>query len=584
MALFTRLTSEPQLEPVVAAAPPVQVADERHAQALPYGHARPLTAAASRVSMSDKRELEQATRRRSTAKWQQDAWDYFDLIGEVKFAFRVFSSVMSRVRIYPAQITGGNVIPSSLDDVQDLPEGLAEAAQAAMLKLSSGNGGIPGILRDASLNLAVAGECYLVQTPAQPGNNMPETWSIKSVDQFIPLARSGRQQSAYGIKPRRESGANEIQPVDPRSFVGRIWQVHPRFSDDADSSMLGQLELMDELLLLSRTFKATAHSRLNAGLLFLPDELSVAGDTAGEDENSIDDPDIMAPYGDDETDSLEEDLIDAMTTPISDPSSASAVVPLIVRGPSEVGDKIKLIKFERSFDPMLAQRADKVLDRILAGLDLPKELVQGITGTQHGRPVSGMELDEALYKQHIEPMCLMLCDALTIVYLRPVLLSMGFTQEEVQRVVFWYDPSSITTKPDKASAATTGYNLHALSSDAWRRANGFADTDAPSPLELAQRIAVERGQLSEPITEALFKSLIPQLLEQVRAQSQAENPAPISGDVADALGTPGPEAPDASGLDGASIPEPGQDAPNPMQAPTPPDRSGPATPGGLLEP
>ena len=52
-----------------------------------------------------------------------------------------------------------------------------------------------------------------------------------------------------------------------------------------------------------------------------------------------------------------------MTTPIRDEDSASAVVPLIIRGPAELGDKIKQFKFERSFDPALAQRADRVLER-----------------------------------------------------------------------------------------------------------------------------------------------------------------------------------------------------------------------------
>ena len=66
---------------------------------------------------------------------------------------------------------------------------------------------------------------------------------------------------------------------------------------------------------------------------------------------------------DEEAAAFEEELIAAMTTPIQDPDSASAVVPLLIRGPGELGALIKLFKFERSFDPALAERADRLVLR-----------------------------------------------------------------------------------------------------------------------------------------------------------------------------------------------------------------------------
>lgn len=549
-------------------------------KALPYGAVRPITAAAQRVKVDDKHEVETVKKRRAADVWQNDAWDYYDMIGEVKYAFSLIGSVMSRIRLYPAAIISDNAVPSRVDDVPDLAEGIAEAARTALRKLESANGGIPGLLHDASINLSVAGECYLVQTPAKEGSGIPETWKIKSVDELVIAQGRG---AAFGIKTRRTQAQNEIEILPSNAFMGRIWRMHPRYSDEADSSLRALLDLMDELLLLSRTVRATARSRLNAGALFVPDGLSVSAEDDGDSDTTPDPTDTTGDAGD----VFEEELLDAMTTPIIDEASASAVVPLIIRGPAELGSQIRLIKFERSFDPQLTQRADKVLERILAGLDIPKDVVTGMASVKYSNAV---QIEEALYKQHIEPQCLMLCDALTVIFLRPVLRAMGYEEEDVRRIVIWYDPSPVNTKPDKASASTTGYTNRIISQETWRRANGFSETDAPSNLETAQRVAIERGQLSEPVTEALFKSLIPDLLAQVRDQAQADSSAPMSEGVAQAVGESTSEGGD--GLDGKTIPSPGtnpgssgggagQTAGTPASTPPP---ASPAPPSGLLEP
>jgi hypothetical protein len=132
-----------------------------------------------------------------------------------------------------------------------------------------------------------------------------------------------------------------------------------------------------------------------------------------------------------------------------------------------------------------------------------------------------------------------------------VLTSMGFSQEEVSRVVVWYDPSPVSTKPDKATAATTGYEFGILSADAWRRYHGFADTDKPSGLERIQRLAESKGLLSEPVTEAALRSIEPKLFDQIRAAQTAQTDPEtaeavdqaLSGQPTDAPAEETPEAP-----------------------------------------
>jgi hypothetical protein len=222
-----------------------------------------------------------------------------------------------------------------------------------------------------------------------------------------------------------------------------------------------------------------------------------------------------------------------MTTPIRDEESASAVVPLIIRGPAELGDAIKQFKFERSFDPALAQRADRVLERILQGLDVPKDVVTGLANVKYS---NALQIDESLYKAHIEPLMLLSVDSLTVVYLRPYLIANGFDPEEVSKIVVWYDPSSVATRNDRAADANEGFDRNAISYNTWRRAHGFSDADAPTSNELAIKMLFERGAVTPELTEALLATIAPEIMQGVRAAQQASSVAPIPEGIQEAAG------------------------------------------------
>ena len=505
------------------------------AQSATYSTPRTLTAAAAQIKVNDKGEFEQFRIRRSagSSAWQAEAWEYYDAIGEIKYAFNLVASVVSRIRIYAAVIDDPSETPISVRQSELVDDRLAAAAERALARLNSAYGGQAGLLRDAALNLAVAGECYLVQMPAKPSQRLPESWDIRSVDEVTTDPRGG-----FNVIGRREQSTTTQGGIDKTSklgkdaFVGRIWRSHPRFSDEADSSLRGLLDLCAELLLLNRTFRATARSRLNAGALYLPDGLSVAsqgdGDFPYDSEDGIG-PNFTAEEAEDE---FEEQLMDAMTTPIRDEESASAVVPLIIRGPAELGDKIKQFKFERSFDPALAERSDRVLERILQGLDVPKDVVTGLANVKYS---NAMQIDESLYKAHIEPLMLLIADALTVVYLRPYLIANGYEETQVNRIVVWYDPSAIATRNDRATDADSGFDRMAVSANTWRRAHGFSDADAPTPKELSIRLLQERGVFTPEFTEAMLSAIAPEVINTVRSQQQQSSVAPIPPELQQAL-------------------------------------------------
>jgi hypothetical protein len=262
--------------------------------------------------------------------------------------------------------------------------------------------------------------------------------------------------------------------------------------------------------------------------LYIPDGLSMAA-TADPDYPYDEDGNYNEQFNPEESaDDFEDQLIDAMTTPIKDEDSASAVVPLIIRGPADLGDKIKQFKFERSFDPALAQRADRVLERIMQGLDVPKDIVTGLANVKYS---NATQIDESLYKAHIEPLMLLLADALTVVYLRPYLIANGYSEAEVNRIVVWYDPSQVTTRNDRAADADTGFNNMAVSYDTWRRAHGFSDQDAPTPMELALRLVISKGAITPELTEAMLSAVAPEIMDSVRQTAQAQSVAPMPPEI-----------------------------------------------------
>jgi hypothetical protein len=243
-------------------------------------------------------------------------------------------------------------------------------------------------------------------------------------------------------------------------------------------------------------------------------------------------------------DDFEDQLIDAMTTPIKDEDSASAVVPLIIRGPAELGDKIKQFKFERSFDASLVARADRVLERIMQGLDVPKDVVTGLANVKYS---NALQIDEALYKAHIEPLMLLIADALTVVYLRPYLIANGYDQDEVARIQVWYDPSQVATRNDRAADADSGFDKMAVSFNTWRRAHGFSEADAPSPEELALRLVVEKGMITPELTQSMLEAVAPELKDIINAASQARSVAPMTPEIENILeGGPGSPTPEPS--------------------------------------
>lgn len=509
MGIFSRVPDAKVVEDIAAE---IESGAYQRARAQPYRFPRAITASAAPVTRNEHRELAN----RQYTQWQDVAWAHYERIGEVHFGFNLVANVFSRIRLYAASVADYEQVPVPLGEVakDQINEDLSRQADTLMSELIS-NSMASAVMRPFALNFSVPGECYLT-------NIKEEGWCIKSTSEIKPVDRGFKYTAT-----RSSTTSEKILPLN--TYVARIWRQHPRWSREPDSSMVGVADPCEELLMLSRLIRSATRSRLNAGMLFVPDGLQVAAATPTGEDDPLDDNDQMPDQGN----TFVSSLIESMVTPITDESSVASVVPMVTTGPAEYGDKIKYITFTRESDQWLVERSDRALDRILQGIDLPKDLVAGLSNVKY---MNAIVIDESLYKAHIEPMAVVLADALTEVYLRPMLKSRGFSDEDVNQVAVWYDPTEVVVRPNRSSDATVGVDHYYLSPSVWRREHGFSENDSPTEQELAAMLVTTKGQIPPDITAALYNKLLPDVLGAEREEAMANQPIPFPKSAQQMLG------------------------------------------------
>lgn len=441
--------------------------------------------------------------------WQRDAWDLYDTVPELRFGVSWIANACSRARLYVGLIdSDGSSEPIPVDTEPDEDGVIDTAAVQALAPLEELGGGQLGqseMLRRIATHLNVPGESYLV------GFDHPDThertWLVCSSDEI--------QSTGAGVKIASPDMPNEFIDIDPASStLLRIWRPHPRQAHMADSPILALRQPLRELVDLSAHITASAESRLaGAGVLFVPDELTTPSPEQSEGANPL------------HPDPFTASLIEAMAAPLKNRDSASAVVPLVVRGPAEAGDKMKHLSFSTPLDEHVQELRESAIRRVATGMDMPPEVLTGMGDSNHW---SAWQVEEAAVKLHIEPLLALICDSLTANFLQPALEAMGV--EDFTKYAIWFDSTELTMRPNRSPEAMQAHEAGLIGDDAARREIGFSDEDAPS------REEQQRALITKIVTAApsLAPSLLPFLgivipeTEAAAAQADAIAAAPPS--------------------------------------------------------
>lgn len=430
---------------------------------------RSLTASGERITEKTSDDV-----RRLVQPWQARSFAYYDLLGEINYAAQFYARMLAPLRLFAAE----------RDESGEISETTNPEAIDALERIQDPGGGRTGLLGTYGRLMFLTGECYLfVSRDRESGE---EKWEMLSSDE---LRRDGNiyQRSkapSLGTEQfKAEPTTDEdgwVTVNDETAVAYRLWQRHPRFSSLADSTMKGVLDLCEELLLLTRAVRARARSRTaGSGILWLDENLSPAPAEAAPDEDPVEDV-FMS------------DLTDAMTTPIADEGSASAVVPLVVRVPVPDGRRLQdLVYHMQLVDPTQLYPETglryECIKRIALGLDMPPENLLGLGDSNHW---SAWQIDEQTWKAHGQPKAQQFVDDLTASYYRPYLRAPSRLGDDAKRFLIGYDPAAVINHPDKTKDAKDLHDRIVIGDSALREAGGFTDADAPNEEERARMVGL----------------------------------------------------------------------------------------------
>src|SRR5215217_587125 len=440
--------------------------------------------------------------------WQDEAWSYWQELGEVYYGVRWLSEMLSRIRLVAAEV------PDAPGDEPTLYEG-GGTPQDLLERFAGGMGGQSEILRRLTVQLSVPGEGWLVGEPDTDQIGTGDRWSVRSADEIrqakrspgrgvggnvtaLPrrggsaLARLAGNGRDYGIEVVDETmppgGQQKWRVLADDALVNRIWNPHDRRYREADSPVRHALSTARRLQLANRYIQAQFLSRLaSAGVFVLPDDIDfpVREEFEGQPDAVI------------------REFLAIAEEAIQTPGSAAALVPILMQLPPDTIDRIKFIDFTTAFDQKVLEKREGAVRELASIMDVPAEILTGMGDTNHW---TAWQLEEGGIKVHIAPRMETICHAFTDGWYRPMLKAAG---EDPARFLIWYDPSEIVVRPDKSEKALVLYDRGEADGAALRRESGMDEGDKPEGDDLKELLLKQLvlGKGGEAMVPVAYKEL-----------------------------------------------------------------------------
>ena len=414
---------------------------------------RSLVASAYRVG-----ERDTDYQRRQTMGWQTRALEYCRIVPELNFASRFYSRMLKQLRIYPAKL-------GEHDEKKEIRSG---PPVEVLNRIQDPGGGRSQILRNYGRLMFATGEGLLF---GRSLGSETEKWTfIWNEELRVETFSDGKPRKFF----HKVGGGKEIEYGPEEAIAYRMWTPDPGMSWQAEAPMQAALEIAEELIILTKSVRATATTRLLNGLLFLPVE---ALPPVEEIQGGSEDP---------ESDPWTSDFIEHVSTQIENPGTAEAKVPLISW---LAGEHIPNIRHLQLHDPqtdyMERDLRKEAIDRLAWGLDMPPEALKGLGDTNHW---AAMQILGDMWKSHGAPLAEQFCDEISSAYLQPALKDEGFA--EWDKIVAHYDASQITVKPDRSEDADNAAKYAMISPRGYRQLKNIPEDLAPSEEERLQILEV----------------------------------------------------------------------------------------------
>lgn len=411
-----------------------------------------LTAASTPIRDPAK-DLKTSTFGSSAATWQDEAWEFLDEVGELRYHVEWLASSVSR----------GRLIASDVDPMTGEPTGTTESDVVASLvhDIGSGLAAQSQLLYRLAVILSVPGEGYLAMIAPDPSGEGP-FGDDAAGEQWLALSRDEVRKDARGdITIDLPTGHSHAFDTE-NDLLFRVWNQHPRKASEADSPVRAARKALLEIRRSTARIDNASRSRaVGNGVMFLPEELSLPGTRS--------DPDEPARAS---ADDLQDMLMEVATTAVDQPDSLAAFLPIMATVPGEWADKVSHVKFDSDVTPTTLTTRDSAIRRLALSLNTSPERLLGIGANSNHW--SAWAIDENDVKVHIAPILETICDALTQNVLRPMLRRIGI---DADKYTVWYDTTPLTQDPDRKDEARDAYDRGAITAEAYRRYLGFDDAD-----------------------------------------------------------------------------------------------------------
>lgn len=460
----------------------------------PRANPRILTASAMKAEPRD-----QDVVRRRSQPWQKSALEYAKIIPELNYASRFYSKMLSRIEIYPATRDElGSLTPINEGPPVDLLD-----------RIQDPGGGRSTLLSQYGRLMFITGEGYLF------GRNLTtdeERWSFVAMDE-LEMGDDGT------IKHKFQNGPAPIEYKPAQAEAYRFWTPSPEKSGEAESPIRSVEMIAEELIILTKSVRATAVSRMIQGMLKVPSELSFGAEEAGTD----DDP---------EQNTFLADLIDHILGIVENAGTAEAASPFLAEGALEYLAGLEWMKMHDPQTDYMEQGLRKeAIERMAHGLDFPAEYLLSFSDANHW---VARAITHEMWRTHGAPLAEQFCDDLSEAYLRPALRDTKY--EDWKSVVVAYDDAKVVVPVDTSEDADRAADRGMISFKGYRQKKSIDEDLAPNDLETRIYLALKlrnpaflkgtKYEIDEPTPSAQPPGPQPSKDEPRPAEDGPPNPGP----------------------------------------------------------
>lgn len=435
---------------------------------------RTLTAASATVTLDQTSSWK--TWKFGNADWQDEVWRLYDIIPELhKLAGRIGDS-LAKARLYVTEVDQTGEETGEVEDDR--------IRRLAAVPLGTGSQR-DDCLRLAGVDLAVAGECWIVGEGAARGGGDEGSWFVVTGAAF---RRVGDEVS---VTRPRVLGGSKLVLRDGVDVLIRCWRPHPNNVDLADSFTRSAIPPLREIELLTKREFAELDSRLTgAGLMFVPEGM----DFPRQDEDPGGLTGLMA-Y-----------IQRAAAASMADQSRASAMVPIMVSVPDHMVEhmsSIRPVTFWSELSGEITPMKDRAITRLASSAEIPAEVLTGMGDSNHWS--AWLISDEGV--RWISGYLGLIADALTRGFLHRALAVMGVSDPE--HYAFAFDTSTLAAKPNRMDDALQLHDRFLITDEEAVRAGAFDVEQMPTNTERAAQIALKLVQqrpelLTDPAIQAML--------------------------------------------------------------------------------